>query len=465
LHHGLVSSIVSEMDDRDGPDENRVELLVDGHRILPALLRDLEAARRVVHVSVFLFFHDPIGDQVAGALIAAVRRGVVARVLLNVQKTRMGDPFSTGEKEMMKHDPNVHHDATDVRPLCRRMREGGVQVLDTNIDYDRIIPCPDQRITSIAAQIRDTIAVDDLHIDHRKVIVVDGRVAYCGGANIGAQYLFHTPFDPHKEAHAEGAELKAQGHPEPWWKWHDSLTRFEGPVVRALDGHFRDRWILDGGEEFPEDEGRAGANVPASSPSIRGRPMHRAEVLVNEPNNRPNQIRETYLRLIRQAERSIFIENPYTYHPAIVAALLEAKQRRPELRVDMVLPARRWNDNEFAQDAQQYHYRRALACGIAVHEYQCHFTHLKMAVFDERFSIHGSTNLNYRSLEDDKDFEMVVLVDDEELARTVLREVRDVDIPRARRFTRQEVERTLTGWLRIQTRDPRTLFLLARRVL
>jgi phosphatidylserine/phosphatidylglycerophosphate/cardiolipin synthase-like enzyme len=88
-----------------------------------------------------------------------------------------------------------------------------------------------------------------------------------------------------------------------------------------------------------------------------------------------------------------------------------------------------------------------------------------MAVFDERISLHGSTNLNYRSLEDDKDFEMVVLVDDEALAHTVLREVRDVDVTHARRFTTEEVERTWLGRLRIQVRDPRTLLLLSRRVL
>jgi phosphatidylserine/phosphatidylglycerophosphate/cardiolipin synthase-like enzyme len=443
------------------PAPNRAELLVDGHRILPVLLADLAAARRAIHVSVFLFFHDPIGDRIGEALVAAAQRGVTVRVLLNIQKTRMGDPFSTGEKEMIKHDPKVDHDPTDVEPLCRRLREGGVRVVDSNIDYDRVISTHDKRLTSIAAQIRDTISIDDLHIDHRKVIVVDGQVGYCGGANIGAQYLFCSPFDPGQEAQAEGAALKALGHPEPWWKWHDSLTRFQGPVVRHLDGHFRDRWILDGGPEFPQDEGAV------ANPALpgRGRPVRHAEVLVNEPNDQPNPVRETYLRLIREAERSIFIENPYTYHPSIVDALVQARQRRPALRVDMILPARRWNDNEFAHDAQQYHYRRLLAAGVAVHEYRNHFNHLKIAVFDERFSIHGSTNLNYRSLEDDKDFEMVVLVDDEDLARTVLHDVRDVDLRHCHRFTRQEVERTLHGRLRIQLRDPRTLFLLSRRVL
>src|SRR6266540_4088443 len=135
-----------------------------------------------------------------------------------------------------------------------------------------------------------------------------------------------------------------------------------------------------------------------------------ATVLINEPNDRPNEIRELYVRLIEQAERSIFIENPYVYHPTIVEALVLAKKRRPELSVALVLPARAWNDNEFAHDAQQHAYPDYLASGIGVYEYRGHFTHLKIAVFDERWSIHGSTNLNYRSLEDDKDFEFVLRV-------------------------------------------------------
>jgi cardiolipin synthase len=132
--------------------------------------------------------------------------------------------------------------------------------------------------------------------------------------------------------------------------------------------------------------------------------------------------------------------------------------------VDLVLPARTWNDNSFAHDAQQHAYSRYLAARIAVYEYQNHFNHLKIAAFDSRFSIHGSTNLNYRSLEDDKDFELVVCVEDEGLAQEVLSEVREVDIRFSRRFTLRDL-RGLRGRFRIRTRDPRTVLLMSRRVL
>jgi cardiolipin synthase len=440
---------------------NRAELLVDGSRILPSLLDDLARAERAVHVSVFLFFDDPVGAAVADALIAARARGVAVRVLLNIEKTAMGDPFSTGEREMMRHDPNVENDPCDVRPLCERMRAAGVDVFDTNIEYEKEPRTRSDRLRSIASQIRGTIDIDAMHVDHRKVVVIDGAVAYCGGANIGAQYLYRQPFDPAKDARVEGDELRAAGSREPWWRWHDSWTRFEGPIARELDEHFRERWILDGGDEY-----EPAAPAPSGVVQKRGLSLRAARTFANAPDDQPNEVRELYVALIERAERSIFIENPYFYHPAVVEALLAAKQRKGDaLRVDLVLPARAWNDSEFSHDAQQHFYDRYVAAGIGVHEYQNHFNHLKLAVFDERWSIHGSTNLNFRSLENDNDFELVVLVDDEPFARQVLAEVRDVDVPRSKAFTRADVEGEDLTAMRIRTRDPRTVLLVSRKVL
>jgi cardiolipin synthase len=437
---------------------NFAELYVDGQRILPALLADIAAAERTIHVSVFLFFRDPIGLEVAQALASKARAGLDVRVLLNKEKTAMGDPFSTGEKEMMKHDPDIDYDPTDTKPLCELMTAAGVQVQDTNIDYDADVHVADARLHSVAQQIRGAIAVDDMHIDHRKVVIVDGHVGWCGGANIGAQYLFHLPFDPKKDAREEGLERKLARLREPWWKWHDSLTRFEGPIALDLEEAFHDRWVLDGGDDY--------ARVQASptKDAARGQPLRSAQIHCNEPNDQPNGVRELYLRLIGEARASIFIENPYLYQPKIAEALCAAKSANPALSVILIVPAGRHNDNSFSQDAQEHEYERYLSCGIELYEYQNHFNHLKMAVFDERFSIHGSTNLNCRSLEDDKDFELVVLVDDAAFARTVLEHVRDVDLPHSRRIEAADLHGGLAG-LRRRVRDPRTLALLAKRML
>lgn len=438
--------------------QNFVELHVDGHEILPALLADIASAERVIHLSIFLFFRDPIGWEIAEALAERARAGVDVRVLLNMEKTAMGDPFSTGEKEMMKHDPDVDYDPTDTKLLCELLTAAGARVQDTNIDYDAEVSVADARLRSVAQQIRGAIAVDDMHIDHRKLVIIDGRVGWCGGANIGAQYMFHVPFDPSKDAREEGLALKLGHFPEPWWKWHDSLTRFEGPIALDLDAVFHERWVLDGGEDYAPLEAENGKSAP------RGQPVQQVELHCNEPNDQPNGVRELYLRLIGEARSSIFIENPYLYHPDIVAALCASKAANPALSVVLIVPSRRHNDNSFSQDAQEHEYERYLEAGIELYEYENHFNHLKMAVFDERYSVHGSTNLNHRSLENDKDFELVVLIDDTPLARKVLERVRDVDIARSQRIQWSDLHDGITG-LRRRVRDPRTLALLSKRLL
>jgi cardiolipin synthase len=256
------------------------------------------------------------------------------------------------------------------------------------------------------------------------------------------------------------------GQSEPWWKWHESLTRFQGPIVSAIDDEFQARWLLDGGDAFQRNTPPAELPGDAGTDSeIAGDEVDQAQVFTNSPDGQPNAIRELYLRLIAEAEQSIFIENPYFYHPLVADALCMAKQSRPNLRIVLVLPSERHNDNSFAQDAQQHGYRRLLGAGIELYEYRNHFNHLKLAVFDERFSIHGSTNLNYRSLEDDKDFELVVCVDDKNFAARNLRDVRDVDLRCVRRITERDVRGFSVAALRIRTRHPWTRFLLSRHVL
>jgi cardiolipin synthase len=448
-------------------DSNLAAMLVNGDRMLPAILRDIGAARSSIHISMFLWFRDQVGKEVAQAVMRKAREGVTVRVLLNIQKTAMGDPFSTGEKAMMKLDPSMGDDPHDVEPMCRDLRDAGAEVVDTNIDYDHVPANLNPRLHSIAAQIRDTIAVDDLHVDHRKLILIDGRIGYSGGANIGVQYMYHEPFDPHTDAHSEAEARSRERRPEPWVKWHDSLTRFVGPIVDELERCFHERFVLDGGRDYriaSVDHATIPQPVLDSSNACGSMQIASAQVFCNEPNDRPNAVRELYVRSIREATRSIFIENPYLYHPALVEALCEAKRARPELDVTLVLPAGKWNDNSFAFDAQQHEYARYLEHDIALYEYQCHFNHLKLAVFDERWSIHGSTNGNFRSLEDDKDFELVVLVDDVPFARWILENVRDPDVSHARRITSDDVHRALKGF-RVRHRDPRTMLLYSRREL
>jgi cardiolipin synthase len=437
---------------------NFVENLVDGNRLLPVLLQDLDSATKSIHIAIFLFFDDPIGEEISGLLEAKARAGVAVRVLLNVEKTDMGDPFGTGEKEMMKEDPSFARDPTDVSKMRQRLLDAGVAVLDTELDYEKIVETGEPELDTLAREIMRTVKVNALHVDHRKIVTIDGRVAYCGSANFGAQYQYRVPFDPAKDAHDEATAAREAGQPEPWWKWHDGLARFEGSIVYDLDRVFRERWRLGGGANFRSLD----AVIPAAP---RGMRVLSARVIKNEPSSRANEIRETFRDRILAAERSIFIENPFLYHPAIVDALLVAKRERPLLQVTLIVPAGTWTPNKVTYDAQQYHYAAYLDAGLEVFEYQNHFNHLKLATFDMRWVIVGSANLNFRSLEDDKDFEACVLIESEELARDIDREVRAEDIRWSRRIAPEDVHGASWRALRVRLRGPRTLMMIAAREL
>jgi phosphatidylserine/phosphatidylglycerophosphate/cardiolipin synthase-like enzyme len=116
-------------------------------------------------------------------------------------------------------------------------------------------------------------------------------------------------------------------------------------------------------------------------------------------------------------------------------------------------------------DAQQHHYSAYIDAGLEVSEYQNHFSHLKLATFDMRWVIVGSANLNFRSLEDDKDFEACVLIESEELGLAIDREVRAEDIRWSRRIAPEDVHGASWHALRVRSRGPRTLMLTAAREL
>lgn len=124
-----------------------------------------------------------------------------------------------------------------------------------------------------------------------------------------------------------------------------------------------------------------------------------------------------------------------------------------------------WTPNKLTYDAQQHHYSAFLDAGLEVFEYQNHFNHLKLATFDMRWVIIGSANLNFRSLEDDKDFEACVLIESEELARNIDREVRAEDIRWSRRIGPEDVHGASLHALRARSRGLRTLLMIAAREL
>jgi len=410
------------------PGDTRIDPRINGDQVMPLLAADIEAATHRIHISMFLFFNDPIGQWLADKLIARAsnkENPINVRVMFDFGKTRLGDPFSTSEKAAVAMDPNFSDDPVDVDAIVQRLRRGGVQVLRTNIDYDAVVSTSDSTYRQEARTIRRAIFMDTPVfgqaievMDHRKIITIDDHVGYLGSANVGCQYLYRNAYAAGTDADVEVALELLSTPPgmEPWLKWHDSLTRVEGPVAYVLEEYFRRRWVLNGGDEYHL---RPPQFAPPTAPP-------NVEVFVATPGFR-NDIRRQFVRRIREAKTSIFIEHSYCYHPKIIDELIAARWN-PRLDITMIVPDADYNDNPLSQDAQEYCYEDLLNAGVKIFEFDHHFTHLKLATFDSRWSIIGSANLNYRSLEWNRDFEVAIVVNDPATARLLEAHVQAADI-------------------------------------
>lgn len=391
---------------------NRVRLLVDGPQAYPAMHAAIAAARRTISMQTFSWSDDDAGRAIADALVAAARRGVKVRVLVDGYPVddgrgwKIGDRLRAGGVELV-----IHH---QFRPALKRAIGSAALDLSYLVVGGGVGAVVARRLAPSAGESRGV-----LNHDHRKLIVVDGRVALLGGMNIGSHY--------------------ATG------RWHDVHCEVEGPAVRRLESLFFDRWHTAGGRGEPDPD------------PITRRPDWRpgaleVEVAENLPGVR-HEIAERYLEEIRRAERTIFIENPYLLDDRIRTELIRAVRRG--VRTVVILPDHRHNDEDMLVDAFKWVQNDLIRARVELHFYQGRMSHGKVAVFDGRVATIGSSNLDAQSLVHNA--ELNVFVEDPGFAREVERRVFEVDLARSERAKsldmnwkeklRSGVLHLIRGWL------------------
>lgn len=350
--------------------KNRVQFLIDDGVIAPGLAV-IEGAKTSIHLEVFQLQADETGWTVARMLAAKAKAGVRVRLMLDAN----GSSAHTDQK---------------VEDLIEFLRASGAEVVVKRIP------------------------IDMSHLDHRKVMVVDGDTAFTGGMNIGNSYQ--------KD-------------------WHDQQTLISGPAVSALQNAFLERWRAAGGA-VPD------AEIPALYPSLTEQPDGaETTVVAHEGKAKDQNIRAMYLRAIGTAQASIRIANPYFMDGAIVAELVRAAGRG--VKVQVVLPED--NDTPIVQRGSRAYYPDLLAAGVQVFEYQGRMAHEKVAVFDSRWSTFGSSNLDSRSLRYND--ELNLAVSDPGVARYIEKNLFDEDLKRSKPILhhtptlRERLDRSLEGAL------------------
>jgi cardiolipin synthase len=313
-----------------------VELLLHGRRYFPRILEDIASARDHVHLLFYAIRPGAIADAFVDALAERAAAGLEVKVAV--------DAIGSGVD-------------TVSRALYRRMRDAGAQI----VANDGIAIVRGGRIGSRRIRLH---AEDALHFDHRKMMVIDGRIAYVGGTGIEDHF-------------ADG-------------RFTDVMCRVTGPVVSQIQLAFLASWVKDGGPKPPDLIGLFHDDV-AAPPAA---PIEGLEVnlLMNVPGTGHHPIREAILSGLEGASEVIDIVNPYIATPAVIRLFAAAARRG--VRVRVVVPADPHPPYPLA--AFKSWYPELLEAGVTIVRHPG-MAHAKVYRFDDRLLV-GSCNLDHQSL-------------------------------------------------------------------
>ena len=313
--------------------DNQIDIMTDGYAFFPELLRDIAEASHHIHINMYIFEDDALGRLVADALMDKARQGVKVRVIYDdVGCWRVNSRF------------------------FEHLREAGVEV----------VPFLPVRFPSFTSKVNCR--------NHRKIIVIDGRVGYIGGMNFARRYVSQ--------------------------KWRDTMFRLQGGVVYALqraflvDWYFVDHTLITDRIYYPTSQISSKSGV--------------AQIVTSGPLARYPEIMQGYVRIILAARRYIFIETPYFLpNEPILFALKTAALAGVDVRVMCPMSS----DAHFIDWASRSYLREIYEAGARVYLYEPGFLHSKLLISDDSLVSCGSVNVDFRSLENN--FEANVFVYDE----------------------------------------------------
>lgn len=348
-------------------------LLEDGKATYAAMLAALRAAKASISMEAYVFEDDEIGAQFAAALEERAQAGVKARLIYD----------SVGSNKTPKE-------------FFAAMSAAGVQVVEFN-------PLsPETVVKSGLAALN--------HRDHRKLTVIDGRVAFLGGINISDVYMSRGSAGSGPSAGGSAGASKG-GRPgkdydpkdPPFDKrpWRDTQVRIEGPAVADLERAFLRQWDAQKKENLLDDK--------SYFPKLAAVGTQYVRVIESSPPSSGTGLNPLYLTVISaidHAETDVRITMAYFVpHPELMRALEEAAGRGVDVK--LILPSR--TDSWIVFQAGRSYYEDLLEAGVKIYERKTRLLHAKTATIDGVWATVGSTNLDWRSLVDNDELNAVVL--------------------------------------------------------
>ena len=308
---------------------NRLTLLNSGSDYFPALLAAIGEAQTEIYLESYIFADDEIGHEVASALCQAAERGIQVNVTV--------DGFG------------ARNFAADFLPM---LTSAGVRAMYYRPEIGRF-HFKRHRLRRL----------------HRKLVVIDARIAFVGGINI-------------VDDHNAPADMRPR---------FDYAVRIEGPTLAQIHHAVRRMWEIVSWANFK----RRSRHTPISNPCCTISGEQTAAFLIRDNIRHRNDILNAYLDAIEQAQSEILIANAY-FMPGVRfgRALYAAAQRG--VRITVLLQGK--TDHQLLRYATQALYATALRAGIRIFEYEKSFMHAKVAVIDGTWATVGSSNIDPFSL-------------------------------------------------------------------
>lgn len=305
--------------------DNAVDVLDDGHGKFERLLEDIANAKTNIHIQYYIFRLDHLGGRILEALIKQAKKGVKVRLLFDEMGSR-----------------GVHK-----RHFKELMRHGG----EVEVFFPSILPLINPRMN---------------YRNHRKLVIIDGRIGYIGGFNVGDEYL--------------GLDSK-------FGYWRDTHLRIEGSAVHPL----QTRFLLDWNQASDRKDLQYEDHF---FPTITRKGDVGLQIVSSGPDSDWEQIKSGYLKLINMAKKYIYIQTPYfipddSFMDAVRIACLSG------IDVRIMIPNK--PDHMFVYWATYAHVGELIAAGARIYIYDNGFLHTKMIVIDDEASTVGTANIDARS--------------------------------------------------------------------
>lgn len=378
---------------------NRIQIYTDGQEKFAGLRDALRKAEKYIHIQYYIIKNDEVFDSLVPILQDKARQGVEVRILYD----GMGGRFMPSRR-------------------WEELKKDGIRV---GVFFPPFLGWLNLRVN---------------YRNHRKIAVIDGRVGFVGGFNIGREYISRDP---------------------RFGYWRDTHLKITGEAAIGLQIRFALDWHYATGENLFREERYFGEEENARRRLIRQEGPIWPEgsqdgdeaclqIISSGPDTREPYIRDNYLALFHKAKHHIYIQTPYFIpDDAILAALKMAASSGVDVR--LMIPCK--PDHPFVYWATCSYAGELLDYGVKVYIYENGFLHSKGVMVDGRVSCYGTANMDIRSF--DLNFEVNATIYDEQVTRRLEQAFMD-DLPHCRELTKQAYgQRGL--WMRVKEQTSRLL--------